>query len=127
MEEQTVMDHCRCYKTTRHFKLSHDEEYFLNNTLVKLLNDSHVMTAETAHRLRSTHSCDARHQAMLWETNFVRMGRNLTEIQHVPGPYTVQLMLLAVFFISTGGADGEWEMAEGWMEHYSFCYWFGVE
>ena len=64
---------------------------------------------------------------MLWEANFVRMNRTYEEVKKVPDPYVVQLMLLAVFYVSTGGLDDAWEIDDGWMEHYSFCYWFGVE
>ena len=127
LEEQSVLDHCRCFNSTRRFTLSNDEEYFLNNTLVRLLEEYQIMPAEDIEQLRSDHSCDARHQAMLWESNFGRLNRTYAEVQQVPLPYIVQLMVLAVFYISTGGAEDAWEMDDGWLDHYSFCYWFGVE
>jgi hypothetical protein len=119
-----VVAHCLCRgSTTELLPFLSEEELDTYDRLIDVYKTQDLLASNTT---LDTESCTPENQAILWISNYRRLGvedddpPRLFEI-----PYVSEVYVVVFLYLTMGGEF--WEQNRGWLSTINICEWFGIE
>jgi hypothetical protein len=123
-EDQNVMAHCLCRRTTTELLpfLSQEELDTYDRGLVDVYKTQHLLAPDRTWHIES---CVPENQAILWISNYRRLGAKGDDPRLFGIQYLTQVYVFVSLYLTMGGKH--WLENRGWLSDINICDWFGIE
>jgi hypothetical protein len=122
-EEQNVMAHCLCRRTTTELlPFLSQKELDTYDRLVDVYKTQHLLAPDRTWHIES---CVPENQAILWISNYRRLGAEDDDPRLFGIPYLTQVYVFVSLYLTMGGKH--WLENRGWLSDINICDWFGIE
>jgi hypothetical protein len=122
-EDQNVVAHCICRgSTTELLPFLSEEELNTYDRLIEVYKTQDLLASNTT---LDAESCAPENQAILWISNYRRLGVEDDDLRLFEIPYVSEVYVVVFLYLTMGGEF--WEQNRGWLSTINICAWFGIE